>query len=90
VRPSIDHDESSTIRTRGARVPALFVYSVNDRFFGPDLAKRMHEAYVRSGGNAEFVAAPATGLDGHGYFARRMDDWSPRVEAFLKKVVSAP
>lgn len=75
---------------RGARVPALFVYSVNDRFFGPELARRMHEAYVRAGGRAEFVAAPATGLDGHGYFARRMDDWSPRVRAFLKQVGAAP
>jgi dienelactone hydrolase len=68
-----------------ARVPELWVYSVNDEFFGPALARRMHEAFVQSGGNAEFFQAPATGTDGHGYFARRMRDWSPRVEAFLRR-----
>ena len=74
----------------GARVPALWIYSVNDRFFGPALARRMHAAFVRSGGSAEFVEAPATGLDGHGYFARAMDDWSPRVAAFLKRIGAVP
>jgi dienelactone hydrolase len=73
-----------------ARVPTLFIYSANDRFFGPALARRMHEAYVRGGGLAEFIEAPATGLDGHGYFARRMDDWSPRVAEFLKRTGAAP
>ena len=41
---------------------------------------------ARSGGAAEFVQAPATGLDGHGYFARAMDDWAPRVARFLRRV----
>lgn len=70
----------------GPRVPHLWIYSVNDRFFGPDLARRMHGAFVAAGGAAEFVEAPATGLDGHGYFARAMDDWSPRVAAFLERI----
>jgi len=74
----------------GERVPELWIYSVNDRFFGPDLARRMHAAFVRSGGTAEFVQAPAIGLDGHGYFASAPDDWSPRVAAFLKRVGAAP
>jgi dienelactone hydrolase len=73
---------------RGARVPELWIYSANDRFFGPGLARRMHEAFVRGGGQAEFVEAPAVGLDGHGYFTRGMDDWAPRVEAFLARVAA--
>jgi dienelactone hydrolase len=72
-----------------ARVPELWIYSVNDRFFPPQLARRMYEAFVRSGGVAEFIEAPATGLDGHGYFARAMDDWSPRVAAFLQRIGAA-
>ena len=47
-----------------ARVPELWLYSANDRFFGPTLARRMYDAFVRSGGRAEFVEAPPTGLDG--------------------------
>jgi dienelactone hydrolase len=69
-----------------ARVPELWIYSANDRYFGPALARRMHKAFVDSGGAAEFVEAPATGLDGHAYFARAMDDWSPRVESFLQRI----
>ena len=69
-----------------ARVPELWIYSANDRFFGPALARRMHRAFVQSGGAAEFVEAPPTGLDGHGYFAVAMDDWSPRVERFLERI----
>jgi pimeloyl-ACP methyl ester carboxylesterase len=70
----------------GTRVPQLWIYSRNDRFFGPALAHRMHAAFIQSGGSAEFVEAPAIGLDGHGYFARAMDDWAPRVERFLARI----
>jgi len=70
---------------RAARVPELWIYSANDRFFGPSLARRMYEAFTRSGGAAQFVEAPPTGVDGHGYFARAMDDWAPRVAAFLRR-----
>jgi pimeloyl-ACP methyl ester carboxylesterase len=71
---------------RSTRVPALWIYSRNDQFFGPALARRMHAAFVHSGGRAEFIEAPAIGLDGHGYFARAMDDWAPRVEEFLGRI----
>ena len=46
----------------------------------------MHQAFVASGGAAEFVQAPATGFDGHGYFAQAMEDWAPRVRAFLQRI----
>jgi dienelactone hydrolase len=68
------------------RVPGLWIYSRNDHYFGPALARRMHAAFRRSGGSAEFLEAPATGRDGHGYFARAMDDWGPRVEEFLTRI----
>ena len=68
-----------------ARVPELWLYSANDRFFGPTLARRMYDAFVLSGGRAEFVEAPPTGLDGHSYFARAVEDWTPRVQRFLQR-----
>jgi pimeloyl-ACP methyl ester carboxylesterase len=71
-----------------SRVPSVFIYSSNDRYFGPPLAHRMHEAFVKSGGNAEFVQAPESGLDGHGYFSRNVDDWTPRVAAFLLRIAA--
>jgi poly(3-hydroxybutyrate) depolymerase len=69
-----------------ARVPSVFIYSANDRYFAPSLARRMYDAFVRSGGKAEFIEAPPSGVDGHGYFARAMDDWTPRVAAFLQRI----
>lgn len=74
----------------GVQVPSLWFYSVNDRYFGPELARRMHEAFVQSGAQAEFIQAPPTGLDGHAYFARRVDDWAPRVHEFLKRIGAQP
>jgi dienelactone hydrolase len=72
-----------------AHVPELWIYSANDQFFPPSLARRMYQAFVSAGGAAEFVQAPAYGIDGHGYFARAMDDWAPRVLAFLRRIGAA-
>jgi pimeloyl-ACP methyl ester carboxylesterase len=72
----------------GARVPELWLYSANDRFFSLALARRMHDAFVGSGGTAELVEAPPTGLDGHSYFARGVDDWAPRVQHFLRRIAA--
>ncbi len=69
-----------------ARVPELWIYSANDRFFGPALARRMYRAFVAAGGRAEYVQAPESGIDGHGYFARAVDDWVPRVAAFVRRI----
>jgi len=69
-----------------ARVPELWIYSANDRYFAPSLAQRMYQAFVHAGGRAEFVEAPPAGLDGHAYFARAIDDWTPRVARFLERI----
>lgn len=71
-----------------ARVPQLWIYSANDQYFGPALARRMHAAFVRAGGRAEFVEAPRVGADGHGYFGY-VSDWTPRVKAFLARSLPA-
>ena len=71
---------------RTARVPELWIYSANDHFFAPPIAHRMHEAFVRAGGQADFVEAPESGVDGHGYFVRAIGDWTPRVAEFVRRV----
>jgi dienelactone hydrolase len=50
---------------RASRIPMLWIYSENDTYFGPDLAKRMHAAFTGAGGNAEFQMLPPFGSDGH-------------------------
>jgi dienelactone hydrolase len=71
-----------------SRVPQLWIYSPNDQYFGPAVARRMHAAFTHAGGQAEFLEAPAYGADGHGYFGF-VSDWRPRVQDFLGRVGKA-
>lgn len=67
-----------------ARIPTLWLYSANDRYWGPDLPRQWFKAFIDRGGKAEFVALPAHGDDGHGSFTRNPAAWRPAVERFLK------
>lgn len=66
-----------------AHVPMLWIYTANDRFFGPRLPKEWFDAYVSAGAKAEFEQFPAHGEDGHLLFARFPEVWQPRVASFL-------
>ncbi len=70
-----------------ARVPMLWIYAENDSYFGPKLTKRMHDAFLAAGGNAEYRMLPPFGSDGH--FMIDSPDavpiWSPLVRRFLEK-----
>ena len=72
---------------RTAHVPMLWIYLENDTFFGPDLSKKMHQAYTGAGGSAEYHLLPPFGSDGH-FFIDSPDAiplWAPLVGAFLDK-----
>lgn len=76
----------------GANSPVLSIYTANDTFFNPSLARRMHEAFVEGGaGRAQLVQLAAFRQDGHGLFAHRdgPDFWGPHVEPFLREFVPA-
>jgi dienelactone hydrolase len=72
-----------------ARVPTLWLYSENDKYFGPKLPREWFEAYRAKGGTGEFVLLPpldpALGDDGHATFTRNPSAWRPHFEAFLRK-----
>src|SRR5690606_12274461 len=70
-----------------ARVPSLWIYTENDHYFGPQLARRMFAAYREQGGSAELRLLPAFGEDGHSLFARRggIPQWRPLLDAFLRE-----
>jgi dienelactone hydrolase len=72
---------------RAARTPMLWIYIENDTFFGPELSRRMHEAYTKAGGNAEYHLLPPFGSDGHFLVSSRdgLPLWTPLVGAFLDK-----
>lgn len=68
-----------------SRLPMLWVYAENDRYFGPELAQRFRDVFVLAGGKTEFVQAPPFGQDGHTLFSPSgIPVWTPHVDKFLK------
>ncbi len=72
-----------------SRVPMLWIYAQNDKFFWPELAQKFDVAFKSGGGQDEFVLAPAIGDDGHSLF-RHPEAWSDTVSAFLNAHNLAP
>ena len=74
---------------RGARVPALWLYSTADRFFWPSLTRTNFDAYVAGGAPArlEMVGPLWYAEDGHELFqlgGREL--WQPRISVFLRDI----
>ncbi len=67
-----------------SRLPMLWIYAENDRFFGPALARKMRDAFAGAGGQVTFVQAPPFGRDGHSLFAQGMPQWTPAVDKFFQ------
>jgi hypothetical protein len=72
-----------------SRVPMLWIYAENDKFFWPELAKKFDEAFRAGGGQDQFVLAPPDGDDGHHLYSH-IEAWSPTVDTFLKAQNLAP
>jgi dienelactone hydrolase len=70
------------------RVPTLWIYSDNDHFFGPKLARSIFDDFrATTHSTAEFVDGPSCGPDGHMLVRICPDAWHSVVAAFLQKVV---
>ena len=69
-------------------VASLWLYGANDSLFGPDLVARMHDAFVRAGGQARLVEYGAFKRDAHGMLASRDGEkiWWRETEAFLRQI----
>lgn len=70
-----------------ARTPLLMIYSRNDTYFGPELSKRLSDAYRQAGGRAEYHLVRAFGADGHLLIdsAEAIPIWEPLVVDFLER-----
>ncbi len=92
IRPDFVCNPDGLVRSMqdfGARthLPSLWLYSVNDHFFGPAIARQMFDAYTGAGASAEFYRAPAFANDGHQLIlATESRLWWPRVASFLEKL----
>jgi dienelactone hydrolase len=66
-----------------AKVPTLWLYSENDRFWGPTLPRKWFDIFTEAGGKGQFVALPAYKEDGHVIFSGNPESWKPAFENFL-------
>ena len=73
-----------------ATVPTLWLYSENDGYWGKKIPHKWFGAFIKRGGNGEFVQlapVPDAGVaGGHLAFSRSMNEWQPVVDRFLQKV----
>jgi dienelactone hydrolase len=84
-RPCRPDRVGSAYETYGqtTRVPELWLYSENDKLWGPDIPKRWFDRYHLAGAPAEFFEMPPVGDNGHTLLARGADLWRPLVLRFL-------
>ena len=66
-----------------SRVPMLWLYAENDKWFPPPMAARFEKAFHEGGGQDQFVMVGPDGEDGHGYY-RHTSAWTDQVEEFLR------
>ncbi len=82
-------NEQKLIETMGsfgkAKVPTLWIYSEDDTFFRPALARAMFEDFLRNGGRGKLVITPPLG---HSLLNRRdaRSVWAPYSDQFLDEL----
>ncbi len=75
---------------RTSRMPTLWLYSANDRFWGPELPRRWFAAFSGAGGQGRFEDLPADKNNGHFIFNRNALAWHPAFEGFVTALGSTP
>jgi dienelactone hydrolase len=78
--------DSAALFGKTARVPTLWLYSENDTWFPPDIARSMSDAFRRGGGTSELVVVGPVEDEGHllSRSPKGVPLWSPPVVRFLQ------
>lgn len=69
------------------RVPVLWLYSVNDKYFGPEASRAWFDAFEHAGGRGRHVLNPPIGEDGHllYYKPEAIPAWSAATLQFFRE-----
>lgn len=80
--------ETAKLYGSTAKIPSLWIYTTNDKFFEPKLSRALFDSYVSGGAPADYQNLGAFGADGHGLFAdpSSMGRWTPLATDFLRKL----
>jgi dienelactone hydrolase len=70
-----------------ARTPMLWIYTQNDSYFAPQLARAMYQQFTSAGGAADLEQLGPYGTDGHRLFFGPGGSavWGPLVDGYLAK-----
>ena len=72
---------------RTTTLPSLWIYALDDQYWGAAAPRAWHAAFARGGSASTFVQAPALGDgDGHGLSRRSPALWGPAVDEFLARL----
>jgi dienelactone hydrolase len=87
-KPCGDYLIKGTFAKYGAsnKVPTLWLYSVNDKFWGEQLPKDWFAAFQKAGGKGQFISLPAYKEDGHSIFRGDLNAWKNDFEKFIKEI----
>ena len=69
-----------------SKVPSLWLYSVNDKFWGEKLPKDWFTAFQKAGGKGRFVNLPEYKDNGHPIFTGNPESWKKDFEKFIKEI----
>ena len=67
------------------RVPMLWIYTENDRYFDPSYSRAWAKAFADAGGQVDYRLLPPFKDNGHLLFNQGCDLWMPIVEDFLAR-----
>ena len=87
-KPCGDYLIKDTFAKYGAsnKAPTLWLYSVNDKFWGEQLPKDWFAAFQKAGGKGQFISLPAYKEDGHSIFRGDLNAWKNDFEKFIKEI----
>ncbi len=73
------------------RVPVLWHYVQNDKYFAPDVVATWFVAFQAAGGQGRMIVEPPFGKNGHGMFTVKeaIPIWLPHFEQFVEPLISA-
>lgn len=71
---------------RAGKLPMLWLYSENDRNYGPGAVQSYHRAFIQGGGTAELRLFPPIGHDGHILLPGAVTVWQTAVQEFLARI----
>jgi dienelactone hydrolase len=80
------HERMLAPAGRATPLPMLWLYSENDRNYGPTAVRSYHRAFTDAGGRADLHLFPPIGHDGHILLPPHVEVWSAAVSDFLDRI----